>query len=315
MRKPAIVALLSFSLTAPLSTAQAWWDGGHRQVAYVAYQRLRDGPKEKADQLLRLNPSYQKWIAGAPDETTARMYAFVHAASWADDIKMKGSGYTRDDPNSPTAGQNIGYADRNQHDYWHYKDIAFSPDGTIPGEQNKVDAVTQLKKMIAALPTSSGASDDVRSYDLVWMLHIVGDLHQPLHATARYTRELPAGDRGGNEETVIPATGEVISLHAYWDRMFGGYSSAFGAVFDAGGKEGIASLDVSGEDLKVLDPEAWASESKAIAENYAYAPPVSTGANPVMLTREYETRARTIARARAALAGARLAEILNEALK
>ena len=169
--------------------------------------------------------------------------------------------------------------------------------------------------MIAALPASSGASDDVRSYDLVWMLHIVGDLHQPLHATARYTRELPAGDRGGNEESVIPATGEIISLHAYWDRMFGGYSSAFGAVFDAGGKEGIASLDVSGEDVKTLDPEAWATESKVIAEKYAYAPPVSAGSNPAMLTRDYETSARNIARARAALAGARLAAILNEALK
>lgn len=36
------------------------------QVAYVAYQRLKDGPEDKADQLLRLNPSYQKWTAGAP---------------------------------------------------------------------------------------------------------------------------------------------------------------------------------------------------------------------------------------------------------
>lgn len=36
------------------------------QVAYVAYQRLKDGPEDKADQLLRLNPGYQKWTAGAP---------------------------------------------------------------------------------------------------------------------------------------------------------------------------------------------------------------------------------------------------------
>jgi hypothetical protein len=52
---------------------------------------------------------------GAPDETTAKMYAFVHAAIWADDIKTKPYGYTRDTVTSSNAGQNIGYADHNQH--------------------------------------------------------------------------------------------------------------------------------------------------------------------------------------------------------
>ena len=54
MPKPAIVALLAFSLATPISAAHAWWDEGHMQVVYVAYQRLKDGPKDKADQLLRL---------------------------------------------------------------------------------------------------------------------------------------------------------------------------------------------------------------------------------------------------------------------
>jgi hypothetical protein len=46
------------------------------------------------------------------------------------DIKMKSYGYTRDTATSATAGQNIGYEDHNQHDYWHYKDTGFSLDGT-----------------------------------------------------------------------------------------------------------------------------------------------------------------------------------------
>jgi hypothetical protein len=77
------------------------------------------------------------------------------------------------------------------------------------------DIVTQLKLMIAALPASSDASDDVRSYDLVWMLHLVGDAHQPLHTVGRFTKPIPNGDAGGNAESVIPATGETIVLHAY----------------------------------------------------------------------------------------------------
>jgi S1/P1 nuclease len=67
--------------------------------------------------------------------------------------------------------------------------------------------------MVAALPASSGASDDVRSYDLTWILHLVGDAHQPLHASGRYTRQIPNGDGGGNAQQVIPAPGEAMALH------------------------------------------------------------------------------------------------------
>ncbi|WP_375779209.1 S1/P1 nuclease [Bradyrhizobium sp. ma5] len=64
--------------------------------------------------------------------------------------------------------------------------------------------------MIAALPASSSASDDVRSYDLVWILHLVGDAHKPLHAAARYTLQIPHGDAGGNAESVMSASGSSI---------------------------------------------------------------------------------------------------------
>jgi hypothetical protein len=109
--------------------------------------------------------------------------------------------------------------------YWHFKDIDFTPDGTPLPAADPADFVTQLKLMIAALPASSGASDDVRSYDLVWILYLVGDAHQPLHAAARYTLQIPDGDAGGNAESVIPASGSSMALHAYWDAIFGGYSS------------------------------------------------------------------------------------------
>jgi hypothetical protein len=55
----------------------------------VAYKRL-DGPvKDQVDVLLRLNKDYAKWIAGAPDERTAKLHDFVNAATCADDIKTK----------------------------------------------------------------------------------------------------------------------------------------------------------------------------------------------------------------------------------
>ncbi|WKA26145.1 S1/P1 nuclease [Bradyrhizobium roseum] len=297
------------------SPAMAWWDAGHMQIAYVAYKKLNASVKDKVDILLRLNPDYGKWTAGVTDPKTAKLYAFVHAATWADDIKTKEYNYTRDKADSPPASQNIGYADKNQHPYWHFKDINWSPDMTPLPPPDPVDLVTQLNVMIAALPAGSGAPDDVRSYDLVWILHLVGDAHQPLHGSGRYTRQIPDGDAGGNAEQVIPATGETVALHAYWDAVFGGYSSAYGAVFDADSKEGIASLSVNDVAAKIADPQRWIEESAELAKQYAYAPPVSLGKNAVYLTREYETNAHNIARSQAALAAARLANLINNALR
>ena len=315
MRKTILGLTLFAALATHTTAVRAWWDAGHMQIAAVAYEGLTDSAKARADTLLRLNKDYPKWTAGALDEATARQWAFVHAATWADDIKTKPYHYTRDPVTGDSAGQNIGYSDHNQHDYWHYKDLGYSPDGTPLVPADAIDAVTQLRLMIAALPATSGASDDLRSYDLVWMLHLVGDVHQPLHAVTRFTRELPNGDRGGNSELVIPATGETITPHAYWDRMFGGYSSAFGAIFDASGQDGIGNIDANPEMAKIADPERWVEESAELAKKFAYAAPVSTGSNATFLTREYETNARNVARSQAALAAVRLANLLNSALQ
>jgi hypothetical protein len=315
MRCAILISTLILFIGGPVTSASAWWDEGHMQIAYVAYKHLDAPVKDKVDALLKLNKDYPKWTAGTSDEKTAKLYAFVHAATWADDIKTKEYGYTRDKLDGPTAGQNIGYADHNQHAYWHFKDINFSPDGTPLPSPDPVDAVTQLKLMNPVLPASSGASDDLRSYDLVWILHLVGDLHQPLHAVGRFTKAIPNGDAGGNAEAVIPATGETIVLHAYWDRIFGGYSSPYGAVFDADDKDGLSSIAVNKAAAQNYDPQVWAEESAELAKQFAYAPPVSTGTNAVLLTREYETNARNIARSQAALAAARLANLLNDAFK
>ena len=106
-----------FGSQRPHELALAWWDAGHMQIAYVAYRKLDTPVKDKVDALLRLKPDYGNWTTGIADPKTARLHAFVHAATLADDIKTKGYNYTRDEVDSPTAGQNIGYADKNQHAY------------------------------------------------------------------------------------------------------------------------------------------------------------------------------------------------------
>ena len=89
-------------------------------------------------------------------------------------------------------------------------------------------------------------------------------------------------------ELVIPATGETVVLHAYCDRIFGGYISPYGAVFDADDKDGLAKISVNEAAAKVADPQAWIEKSADLAKQYAYAPPVSLGKNAVLLTHDYE---------------------------
>jgi hypothetical protein len=55
----------------------------------------------------------------------------------------------------------------------------------------------------------------LKSYDLVWLMHLVGDLHQPLHCTARFAKTQKQGD-GGNGAKVC-ATSCRDSLHTFWD--------------------------------------------------------------------------------------------------
>ncbi|HET7885651.1 MAG TPA: S1/P1 nuclease [Bradyrhizobium sp.] len=309
-----VALLLAFPMLLS-EPAQAWWDEGHMQIAYLAYDRLTPAVKERADTLLKLNPDYPNWTAGAP-EGKEKLYAFVHAATWADDIKTKAD-YYDDQPTDSTAGHNVPYGHL-KHQYWHFKDTLYSPDNTPLPAPVAVDAVSQLKLMIAALPSSSPASEPLRSYDLTWTLHLVGDLHQPLHAIDRYTAQISdkEGDRGGNEEMVIPATGQTLALHAYWDSLFGGYSSVFGAIFDADDKtNGLWRVAVEPAKAVELDPAVWAQESFELAKQKAYAPPIRADKTPVQLTRDYETNARNLARSQAALAAARLANLLNMVLQ
>ena len=65
--------------------------------------------------------------------------------------------------------------------------------------------------------------EDQRSFALRLIIHYVGDVHQPEHATALVDSEFPTGDRGGNSEH-IPSQDGVSSLHYVWDSVIYQYT-------------------------------------------------------------------------------------------
>ena len=114
---------LGLSLAVSATPALAWWDAGHMQIAAVAYAALEPDVREKVDGLIALNPDYPRWTSGVSDADKAEA-AFVHAATWADDIKGDRS-YAKDHIGDATAAQNHGYGVKIVHDYWHYADLPF----------------------------------------------------------------------------------------------------------------------------------------------------------------------------------------------
>lgn len=292
------------------------WDNlGHMAVAYVAYQHLNAATKIRVDKLLRLNPDYQKWKAAVPAGTPAakrKMMVFMMAATWPDAIKSK-PGFTDDGteggnrPDGATSIQNIGYSDHLHHKYWHFIDTPFSTDGTPLPALPTPNAATQIAAFRSVL--ASNDPDEKKSYDLVWLEHLVGDVHQPLHAATRVSSSDPQGDHGGNLVKLCapPCRKE---LHAFWDDLLGTGSSVATAISVG---RGLPAADSSSAAKK--DAADWTKESFEGAKQNVYVAPVGDGDGPFTITAAYRAHAKKLARERVALAGVRLANLLNEELK
>jgi hypothetical protein len=288
----------------------AWNDFGHTTIGAIAYDHLAPKVRTDVDALLRLNPSYQEWVAGIPEQDKGKV-AFMKAATWPDMIKIDVR-YTNDGnlPNGPDAARNIGYDDKLMHRYWHFIDNPYSSDGTALPAPDVPNAQTQIVTFRETLRDSC-ASDELRSYDLVWLLHLVGDVHQPLHAITRFSQKQPNGDKGGNDVRVCTtATNCGGKLHRFWDEVLGTSDDYKTAIAKA---RTLAPVDPK---LAVISDEAiWIEESFLAAKQIVYAAPIGTDEGPYNLNATYKWTAREVAERRVALAGIRLANLLNDALK
>jgi hypothetical protein len=286
-------------------------------VAYTAYKQLTPTTRDRVDALLKLNPKYGDWSATidtqVPGASSAdkNLMIFMIAATWADQIK-RDSTYTKDGSQggnrpdgSPDPGKNTGYDDLLMHKYWHFIDTPFSTDGSalpaIP-TPNAQDRIALFRSVLA-----STSADELKSYDLAWLLHLVGDVHQPLHASTRVSSTDTAGDSGGN---LVLLDCSKCELHAFWDDLLG-TQSKLKSVMNAAKKLPKADATLAAKS----DEKFWIAESFAESKSKVYAAPISAGDGPYTLTSAYKKAAGKLAKQRVALAGARLANLLNSELK
>src|SRR5438132_5680434 len=156
----AISVLLFFTLTLP---AAAWNDKGHMIIARLAWNQLSEAERAKAISILKRHPDYHDYLAAQrPKGFAEDEWVFVRAACWAD--------WIRDERND-------------DRDHWHQISYPFVPAGSKinakshepPSSQENV--VTQLP--ICVRKIERGKNGD-RAQNLAWVLHLVGDIHQPL---------------------------------------------------------------------------------------------------------------------------------------
>jgi len=318
-----ILALVFVSVFA--GSACGWNGQGHEVVAYIAYQHLDAATRAKVDALLAKNPCYKEWKAAAKALPVSQrpVAIFMQAATWPDMIKRSdydcqpgqkfvsdGSGGGDIAPPEPEASQNIGYSDTARHKYWHFVDTPFSTDSTATTPAGHPNALDQILKLKAAL--ASGETQDLQSYDLVWIEHLVGDVHQPLHDTSRFTKKHPQGDEGGNLVLVCTTPNCTAELHAYWDDILGAQKLKSAVTT---GKKLDAMAKPSGADNS--DPSVWVDEGFQLAKTAVYIAPISDdepGSSPAKPTTAYHNNAKDVAQKQVLLAGYRLAGVLNTAL-
>lgn len=306
--------------------AMGWNGKGHEVVAYIGYQHVDPAIRAKVDALLKLNPCYNEWnstVSSLPAEQQP-VAIFMLAATWPDAIKLpkydcqkdhhfgfdgKGGGDIA--PAGADAGQNIGYNDTHRHKYWHFVDTPFSTDGTATTPALHPNALDEIVTLTAAL--SSSETDNLKSYDLVWIEHLVGDVHQPLHDTSRFTKNHQNGDEGGNLVLICDSANCTSELHAYWDGILGSAdlsaALAMGVQLDALAKPTAANNGSA---------DAWVQEGFQLAQSDVYQPPISEdepdSAAGIPDT-SYHDRAKKVARSQVLLSGYRLAGLLNKALQ
>jgi hypothetical protein len=274
--------LLSFVLLSfIMMTTQvfAWDSVGHRLVAQIAYDQLTRDAKTQVDALTAV-----QFHSKYPD---AR---FGRASTWPDTIHIQ----------SP------------EYNAWHYIDIPYVQGNLTPppiAPQNVVWAIQQAEKIVSD-PTSTPAQ---RALYLSFLIHCVGDIHQPMHTITLVSAQFPKGDRGGNLYPIQAI--EAKNLHAYWDVGLGYFYHTRGSIYafhydqiQAMATEWINTYPRSffAGQLTEKTPMQWAEDSHALAIKYAYTTPENA-----VPSHAYVMQGQSIVKQQIVLAGYRLADILN----
>lgn len=285
------ILLAVLCLTFPLRV-WAWGKEGHEIVAYLAYDLVLPATRIRVNHLLGDTPG------------TVGPELMVEAAFWPDEIKQH--------PGTPVSIF-TDFRVRNAagtHPF-HYADMAGDRYNAATDSEHGKSVVSAIERCKEVLRGNAYSREQKREA-LKFLIHFVGDIHQPLHAGRK-------GDKGGNEIHLAaflnrhPAKG--FNLHEAWDTLLIQSKSRDPHRYASAIRSGLSKSAIAAFGQE-QDTVRWLEESHTVALTTAY---VDTSGRAITagesLRADYVRRNQPVVEQQLAKAGVRLAGLLNELMK
>lgn len=330
--KPSLFILLRclpLLLAFLVNSASAWDSVGHRLTAAVALEFISAQTREELLAILAEHPRYQEdfldrlpGFIDANNQQERALWLLGQAAYW------------------PDIARGLPESERRRHNRpsWHYTDGAWirgsatqqgnlyvgidsfvdiegEAASTIRSESDVHNIVTAIDYNTRLLSDASRPANE-RAVALCWVLHLIGDIHQPMHTGSLYSASsFAGGDLGGNRIPVSIA-GQKLNLHAAWDRALREFGVVDSLPISMQQITGFSSPRIEGV---TSDWTAWMSESRQLLNSVAYTANMLEAAREadkegrheieeaIPLSSTYVANMQQIARQRLGLAGLRLA--------
>jgi hypothetical protein len=275
--------------------ASAWGDEGHEVIGLVAEHYLQPAVRARVLELL------------GQDETGLVEHDMAHEATWADKY--------RDSDRDTSKRRYLGTRD------WHFVNLEMEgidvtgacygqrplpagvPASVGPAEDCIIDKIDQFYVELKNPRTK----EEERLRALQFLLHLVGDLHQPLHSSDDH-------DQGGNRKMASGPSIGFNNLHHDWDTEFVARLGASDADIARSLIARITEADRARWSSGT--PLDWAVETYAVSKEHAYGPlPAASGSSGYQLQQTYVNDATAVTAQQLSKAGVRLAFMLNRALE
>jgi hypothetical protein len=303
-------------------------------VALIAFDQMDPVTKAKAIALLRAHPRFDDHFqrvmrreVSRGDNRIQEEWLFAYAGTWPDQVR------------SPSGAVNHEDVSRFNRPYWHYINEPIflndderrqlepklrinrrrqPPQDPDDPDMNIIQAVKNSSRIVG----DASAPAETRAVHLCWLIHLVGDSHQPMHSCDLFTtHRFPGGDHGGNYLDIE----QQWKLHGFWDDQICTDEPFETLRVLATDLEANRDLAAAGRRAAaVIDIDKWIDESRELALRYAYTKEVlkkvadregHSHLGPLDLSADYRSDAETLAERRAVEAGYRLAKLLEQLLK
>ncbi len=291
--------------------AFAWDDVGHKITAYIAWTRMSQQARNNVIRILREAPEDSDlatfYMSSGPEPEAVRQREYFElVATWADIIR---------DRKFDTRYKKYHKAT------WHYADTFWKQvNGKVellPAVEDNGQALERLTAFEKVI-RDPAAPDKEKAIAIAWLMHLAGDIHQPLHTSGRVTDLEPKGDQGANLFLLTPQgtpRADQLNLHWFWDSIVG---RNFPLQGESCGRDYIESTankmmkkypfaDFRGR-LELGQYTQWETETFAFNNTDVYTPDLKRFEMP---SAQYRKNAYRVAEQQLALAGYRLGETLN----